>query len=1052
MWEIHSIGDSAYLAAILNAVAMVTGTGDFRQLAAIGFALGVLLVVFQAVLSGGRELRFQNVLVAWIVYAALFGPRVSVAIEDAYSGAVRVVEHVPLGPAAVGGILSGAGYGLTRLFETAFATPRMTDVGFADTLQTLMTVRKATLSRLQLATANRPSGDADVERSFINYVAECTLAAVDIGQRTMDDILTHPDPVAALAFDSEVYTTEIYLGGAPRVETCRDAGVLLADYASGEFLPALGSALRAPLGLDSDTEVLDKVQLALDTLAGAGVDAQRYMLMAAVVPFFEKGIVRTHQDAGQWTLAASVEQAVQQRNAQWATEQSLFTRIVRPMLTFFEGFLYAVSPIMAFVVALGPSGIAMVGKYLLLGLWVQLWMPVMAVVHLYLQLAAARDLAALESTTGLALPSMYAMFRLDTLLQDYLATGGMLAASTPAISLLLVYGSAITATHLMGRLQGADHIDEKITSPDVVRPAPALAMAPAASHAPLTGTVATGAEAVLPTFQIGRDLTASVTSSQSAMQQASRAFSQSLTTSAALSSARTGESFESRALGRDYSAGLSQTDRTLRSVGETFARRYADQNVSAEQFAGLAALAAGASATVVSGRLQNQFQLEGRTAHEVATDLKQAVTGDRDTTARLARAVETDERAGVRNVFTEGLRREESESLSRQASETVSATESYVRAASLQERFGASGRYGAVETGRAIATAPALMDRLEGAVAEQGLAGDLQRLAGEWRYAQVFADREQARAAAGMALLLGYETPTFRPLEEGEAARARLAGLEILQATFGGPAAGQADPAASAWLGQPAQRAAGAPAGVGSTAPAGARVRAADLGEEVARYRREVEGRLAAGSAVVDSAGEAHAAEVTAIETGSRQGVRTGVRAELGARIQREASGMRSPAEVALNELGGLVVKSAEGISTVGDMAAGAASGFLDQVRAARSAGAPLWEAVVAGARAAPEGARAAFAAVVDGKVARARGLGLNEPQLAVYRSALTSTLPDLGPPGDGSRSAASAASEALEAAEGREMGQAQAVLLTRAATSEQDYLLRLIDQYNRAK
>ena len=76
----------------------------------------------------------------------------------------------------------------------------------------------------------------------------------------------------------------------------------------------------------------------------------------------------------------------------------------------------------------------------------------------------------------------------------------------------------------------------------------------------------------------------------------------------------------------------------------------------------------------------------------------------------------------------------------------------------------------------------------------------------------------------------------------------------------------------------------------------------------------------------------------------------------------------------------------------------------------------------------------------------------MNEPQLAVYRSALTSTLPDLGPPGDGSRSAASAASEALEAAEGREMGQAQAVLLTRAATSEQDYLLRLIDQYNRAK
>ena len=40
MWEIYSIGDSAYLAAILNAVAMITGTGDFRQLAGVGFLLG----------------------------------------------------------------------------------------------------------------------------------------------------------------------------------------------------------------------------------------------------------------------------------------------------------------------------------------------------------------------------------------------------------------------------------------------------------------------------------------------------------------------------------------------------------------------------------------------------------------------------------------------------------------------------------------------------------------------------------------------------------------------------------------------------------------------------------------------------------------------------------------------------------------------------------------------------------------------------------------------------------------------------------------------------
>ena len=68
----------------------------------------------------------------------------------------------------------------------------------------------------------------------------------------------------------------------------------------------------------------------------------------------------------------------------------------------------------------------------------------------------------------------------------------MLAASTPAISLMLIYGSAITATHLAGRLQGGDTIDEKITSPDVIRPAAALAMSPILEHAPLRASTLTG--------------------------------------------------------------------------------------------------------------------------------------------------------------------------------------------------------------------------------------------------------------------------------------------------------------------------------------------------------------------------------------------------------------------------------------------------------------------------------------------------------------------------------------------------------------------------------
>ena len=53
-------------------------------------------------------------------------------------GAVRVVDNVPIGPAAVGSALSNVGYGVTRLMEQAFSTPAMTEKAIASRLNILM--------------------------------------------------------------------------------------------------------------------------------------------------------------------------------------------------------------------------------------------------------------------------------------------------------------------------------------------------------------------------------------------------------------------------------------------------------------------------------------------------------------------------------------------------------------------------------------------------------------------------------------------------------------------------------------------------------------------------------------------------------------------------------------------------------------------------------------------------------------------------------------------------------------------------------------------------
>ena len=466
MFEIFSVGDSAYLQAVLNAVAMISGTGDYRTAAAVGGVIGVIIIMLRALMQfDGQGIRYQDLLLAYVLWLMLYAPSVQVSIEDAYTGSVVVVDNVPLGPAAVGSVMSNMGYRTTRMFEQAFGMPTMTGKGFADTLQTLTAVRKNLLSRVGLGAANAPVAGSDMESSFANYVKECTLTGVDLNLKAIDAILRDADPLNAIRFDSDIYMTEIYVGGQPQTLTCTDAWTALGVMANGAFSTALETKLQQILGVPAAADAVPKIQDAFDALAGPGVvNASNYMLMSAIMPMFEQGVIGRHEDGLHWTKASMIEQAIQQRNTQWAAEQTLFSKIVRPMMAFIEGLSYAIAPIMGFVVLFGSVGIRMNIGYFSMLLWIQLWMPILAVINLFINMSAAGKMAALTAA-NYNLPSMMGIYQMDMELQQWLSIGGMLAASTPAISLMLIYRGAVTTTHFLGRMDGGDYANEKIVTP-----------------------------------------------------------------------------------------------------------------------------------------------------------------------------------------------------------------------------------------------------------------------------------------------------------------------------------------------------------------------------------------------------------------------------------------------------------------------------------------------------------------------------------------------------------------------------------------------------------
>ncbi len=1070
VFDLFSIGDSAFLEAILNAVAMIAGTGHYTMAAGVGALLGTILMLLRGILHwDGRGIRYQEMIAALLIYLAMFAPSVRVAIEDAYTGQVRVVDNVPMGPAVAGSILSNLGYRLTRLFEQGFSTPSMTQYGFADALQVVTAVRKNLLSRVELGKANAPTAGGDLENSLINYVKECTLTGVDLDLSSLDTILRTPQVLGAIRFDSEIYTTEIYVGGSPQVLTCTDAWTALDTYVQNNVVPGLEDILRASLKVATPGDVQPRVQAALDTLTGGAVSALDYMLAATLLPMFEKGVIGRHEDGQHWNKAAMVEQAIQQRNGQWAAEQSLFTRIVRPMMTWIEGFSYAITPLMAFAVLLGARGIQIAGQYLLMLLWIHLWMPILAVINLYITMSATGELSALDAAQ-FNLPSMLGLYRMDMEIQNWLAVGGMLASSTPAIALMLVYGGSITATHFLGRMQGGDFVDEKITSPSVVGPAPLLNLQPMAQHAPLSGTTLYGADRVLPNFQAGSDLSASVSSAFGAMRQASSSFMESLSNTASRSSGLSREGFDSQTLAHRIASSSSQTDKFMQATGEDFAQRYRDSGVSGDDFAALVGGAASGSLRTrqakeagndqksrsglqgsLSGQLQNRFHVERSRADEIASDISQRVTEDHGWQADLARSVATDAQSGTREVASLGLQQQELSALQRSASDTLSASESYHQTASAQRRFGVSASYGAAETGLRLAGSADGMGQLDSALDRLGLRGDAQRLGAEWRTTGLIVDKEQSYAAAGMALLTGYSSPMFRKLSEDEARQAETAGYQILGDVWDAPAPGPSlSPTSNAGLTHQAPHFGDVSSAVRSTGFHDPRNEVGNLSGRVQSHIQETSNGIFGGEVEVRTAYDAGQAGVRTEASSGFGAMHTDKAAHLRAEIAKAANSQSSAAELEYDVIGGAIYGAAQYINAAGSTVS--VTRFLDAFNNARDQGHGWGESLVASIKAAPQEAEKAFDTWAENRLAETHGQ-LTPAQQAYYRATLLESFAGIPVTGEynpffGKLSAAKARLIEDEGATAEDI----ANLLRRAAGQNRGDLLGLIGNYNRAK
>ena len=500
-FTIYSIGDFEFLEQVLIAIAMLGGVGDFAQMTKIGLGIGVLATMLSAIAKGGRN-RDPACTDRVPALATMFIPTARVQVEDTYTGDIRVVDNVPIGPAAAGGIISAIGFKLTRLFEVAYSPiiPKVTQTEFAESLRILNDIRYKAINDSVWTAMNQDAGGGfvNLHKSWSAYVKDCTFKKIDLGMASPEELSKMPFR-DAIRFQSQLFGTQVFTTPADPEGTnlnCTeafaelDAKTVMGPETTAEFTTLLGfDSNNLPAGQTSQT----KTQSALDALLGSAITAQTYMEVAVLEPIMLQAATKKYGQIHDMAGAIMVNQAIQQRNTTWAAEQTLFMTVIRPMLAFFEAFIYAITPIMAFVIVLGSKGVQLAGKYFMLLIWVQLWMPILSVINLYMYTSAARKMDTLAAMGSHNWDSFYALSATANTAEHWIATGGVLAASTPALSLMLIYGSAVTATHLAGWSDST--IDPTIGgTPDLMKSSPMLSSRTGFDGNETTGAIKQGAE------------------------------------------------------------------------------------------------------------------------------------------------------------------------------------------------------------------------------------------------------------------------------------------------------------------------------------------------------------------------------------------------------------------------------------------------------------------------------------------------------------------------------------------------------------------------------
>lgn len=728
------MGDGLYMKRVLDGVASMSNSGLFISLGALGLLLGLLLVGIKHVSNNAQKTEFGVLFLSFIAFCVMFGMRADVIIHDlgGAPGAVQngtfPVDNVPFGVAAAGSIISTLGLTLSEKMEQGYGLPSGGTnpdgtTGFGRSLEWINAVRNWELPEFD------DTGSNGIISRFKNnvsyYLANCTFVAAGNGQLNMAKAFNTANPFSfgdtttgGLGYNNRFITTK--WEDANHNITDMDCSAALnqlnADAGSDSLFTAFANASAVRMkrmvpGYPAAQQMRD----AFSDIGMAGDEAAAYTMSSAVNAVWSMALRRGSDPSGLDVMTAvMVNQGTEQRATQWGADESMFRQVARPMAAFFESMIYAMAPFMALVVGLGAWGFQKLMTYMVLTIWVALWLPVLSVVNLFQITMAQHGVDAMmqvpPGATPLSVTSIAGAANLQHQIVNWLATGATIAAATPAITMMLIFGGAVTASALAGRMQGAEFSNEKLVNPDSVKDAPVMERGSMESHSQIGGTHITGAQAIAPKYS-GATIGESAVSSSSAALEASSSTLTS-TASKAISQSFQNEMGQSASATHMFQGSASQSQQEMAKWGTSqgydikSGQEQAWAAVMAMSAAGQASAAAGiakAAGISLAGGAESKHQFSEKDAQALGEQIKRDSSYNKTMTAQMATAVSDT----VQNMASQGSKIAESAVGSDQyqhaLSDMKSKQEQFQEAQSLKSQFGSTQQIDSIQAATAIA-------------------------------------------------------------------------------------------------------------------------------------------------------------------------------------------------------------------------------------------------------------------------------------------------------------------------------------------------------------